>query len=89
MKRIRKSGNFWLCFLINLLLNFELTIPAWFLLGMHFLLGWSIWWFWLALVLWPAVILIRMELFSWLVALGNQPDPPKENKNPYSVKGKK
>lgn len=86
MKKIRTDGSFWLCFLLNLLLNLEWTIPAWILLAMHYWLDWPIRWFWIALALWPVVILIRMTVMGWLVHLGNQPDPPKENKNPYSVK---
>ena len=83
MKRLRKSGNFCLSLLINLLLNLELTIPAWILLALHFWLDWPIRWFWIALALWPLVILIRMEILGRLIYLGNQPDPPKKNKNPY------
>lgn len=87
MRRFRKGGNFWLCFLLNLLMNLELTVPAWILLGLHYWLAVSIWWFWGALALWPLVILIRMDLVSRLIRWGNQPETPKENKNPYSVKG--
>ena len=88
MKRLRKSGNFFLALLFNMILNLEWTIPAWILLGCHFWFDWSIRWFWIALALWPVVILIRMMVMGWLVHLGNQPDPPKENKNPYSVGAK-
>jgi hypothetical protein len=32
--------------------------------------------------------LLGMWLMGWASACGNQKDPPKENKNPYSVKGR-
>jgi Na+-driven multidrug efflux pump len=87
MKRFRKDGNFWLCFILNLLMNLELTIPALILLGLHFWQNWHIRWFWIALALWPVVVLLRMEIIGLLIRWGNHSDPPKENKNPYSVKG--
>lgn len=86
MRRIRRSGGFLLCLLINLILNAEWSIPAWVALGMYHWLGISIWWFVGALALWVARILLGMWLFRWASACGNQKDPPKENKNPYSVK---
>lgn len=86
MRKYRKSGSFWLCLLINMLLNFEWSIPAWILLGVHFWLDISIWWFIGALALWILRILAGMWLMGWASACSNQKDPPKENKNPYSVK---
>lgn len=86
MRKIKKSGNFFLCLLFNMLLNLEWTIPAWILLALHFLFDWSIWWFWLALGLWLLSILLWMDVIGWATRCGNTPDPPKENKNPYSAK---
>ena len=86
MRRFRKSGNFWLCLLVNLLLNLEGTIPAWILLGLHFWLDWPMWPFWLALGLWVLGILLWMRIVGWAADCSNIPDKPKENKNPYSVK---
>ncbi len=86
MKRIRRSGNFFVSLLINTILNFEQSIPAWILLALHFILGWSIWWFWLAFGIWILGIIIRMKLYSWAFRCGNVPDVYKENKNPYSAK---
>jgi len=86
MKRIRKNGNFFLCLFINMIFNLGGTIPAWILLVLHYVLGWSVKWFWLALAIWLIVILLRMEIISWAARCGNTPDAPRENKNPYSVK---
>ncbi len=85
MKRFRKSGNFFLALLVNMLLNLEWTIPAWILLACHFIFGWSILWFWLALGLWFINIIFWMDIMGWAARCGSEPDKPKENKNPYSV----
>ena len=89
MRRTKRGGSFWLCLLVNMALNLEWTIPAWILLVLHFWLGWSIWWFVLALVLWIVDILFWMKVMGWAADCSNTPDPPKENKNPYSVGTKK
>lgn len=89
MRRTQRGGSFWLCLLVNMALNLEWTIPAWILLALHFWLGWSIWWFVLALVLWIVDILFWMKVMGWAADCSNTPDPPKENKNPYSVKSVK
>lgn len=89
MRRIKRGGSFWLCLLVNMALNLEWTIPAWILLVLHFWLGWSIWWFVLALGLWIVDILFWMKVMGWAADCSNTPDPPKENKNPYSVKSAK
>ena len=89
MRRTKRGGSFLLCLLINLLLNLEWSIPVWLLLGLHFWLGISIWWFIGGLVVWVLAILVGMKLMGWAAACGRQKDPPKENKNPYSVKTKR
>ena len=86
IRRAKHRGSFLLCLLINLLLNPEWSIPAWVLLGLHFWLGISIWWFAGGLGLWILVVLAGMWLMGWAIDSGKQKDPPKENKNPYSVK---
>lgn len=89
MRRTKRGGSVWLCLLVNMALNLEWTIPAWILLVLHFWLGWSIWWFVLALALWFINILFWMKVMGWAADCSNTPDPPKENKNPYSVGAKK
>ena len=66
-----------------MLLNLEGTIPAWILLALHFLRGWSLLWFGLALALWVIYLIVWMRIVGWAGRCG-KPDPPKENKNPYS-----
>ena len=84
-RRIRKTGNFFLALLVNLLLHLEETVPAWILLACHRWLGWSIRWFWIALGIWLVTILLRMDFLRWARRCSAEKDPPKENKNPYSA----
>jgi hypothetical protein len=88
MRRTKLDGGFFLCLLINMLLNLEGTIPAWILLILHFLCDWSILWFWLALGAWALCLVVGMLLIRFANRCST-PDPPKENKNPYSVGAKK
>ena len=88
MRKTKRSGNFFLWLLFNMVLNIEWTIPAWILLGLHFWLGWSIWWFWLALGLWLINIIWWMDIMSWATKCGSQKGPARKNLNPYS-KGNK
>lgn len=85
MHPFRKGGNFFVSLFFNMLFHLEGTVPAWILLGMHYWLDWPIWLFWAALALWLVLILLRMDLLGLAIRWGNQPDPPKANKNPYSV----
>ena len=86
MRKIKCSGGFLLCLLINLLLNLEWSIPAWILLALHFWLDISIWWFVGGLAFWILSILVDMWIIGWAASCGSEKDPPKENKNPYSAK---
>ena len=86
MRRIRSSGSFFLCLLINMVLNLEWSSPAWILLGLHFWLDISLLWFAGAIALWIMRILVGMWLMGWAADCSSRQDPPKENKNPYSVK---
>ncbi len=88
MRRTGRSGSFLLCLLLNLLLNLEWSIPAFILLALHFWLGISIWWFVGGLAFWILSVLSGMWFMGWAIDCGKEKDPPKENKNPYSVKGK-
>lgn len=86
MRRTRHSGGFFVCLLINLLFNADGAIPAAVLLVLHFVLDWSILWAVGALCIWIALIVIQMLVIGWARRCGDTPDPPKENKNPYSAK---
>ena len=85
MRRTKRSGNFIICLLFNMLLNIEGLIPAGVLLALHFILKWSIWWAALAAGLWILWLIVWMLFVGWADRCGSTPDPPKENKNPYSV----
>ena len=90
MKKNRPKGNgFISALLINLIFDLEWTIPAWLLLAAYFIFKISIWWFVGALAVWIIGVAIKTAVFSWLIHVGNIPDPPKENKNPYSSGGYK
>lgn len=85
--KMKRSRGFLLCFLLNLVFNFALTIPAWILLVLHFYLGWSIWWFVLGIAFWIITVLLRTLIISWGNRSGNYATEPRENKNPYSSSG--
>ena len=83
MKR-KRDGGFWLCFLMNLIFDLEWSIPAWLLLILRFVLDWSIWLFVAALVAFFVGVFLKTAFFSWAASVGNTPDVPKKNLNPYS-----
>lgn len=86
MRRTKRNDGFLLCLLFNMLLNLEGLIPAAVLLALHFFLDWSVWWAVLAVGLWLGWLILWMLLMGWAGRCSNTPDPPKENKNPYSAK---
>ena len=86
MRRTRRSGGFFLCLLLNVLLNWEGAIPAALLFALHRWRGWPLWWAGLALALWIGGILLWMLVLGWASDCGSRRDEPRENKNPYSSK---
>ena len=86
MRRTKRGGGFFVCLLFNMLLNLEWSIPAWILLALHFMCDISILWFVVALAFWILVIISGMSIMGWAAKCAATPDPPRENKNPYSVK---
>lgn len=86
MRKTKRSGNFFLSLLFNMLLNPEGAVVAAVLLGLHFWLGISLWWTFLALGLWLAGLILWMLFIGWARDCGDEPDPVRENKNPYSSK---
>lgn len=86
MRKTKRSGNFLISLTFNILLNFEGIIPAVVLFALHFWLDISMWWSVAALTLWLVWIILWMLFMGWANKCGNTPDPPKENKNPYSAK---
>ena len=89
MRQAKRSGSFLACLVVNLLLNFEWSIPAWILLVLHFIFDISIWWFVGAFALWLFIMIAWMNVIGWAADCSSAPDPQKENKNPYSVKSTK
>jgi hypothetical protein len=61
----------------------------WLTLILHFTVGLPIFWFWLTLIAWLLAGVIRY-LTICFARWGSDtaPNPPKENKNPYSAKNK-
>ena len=86
MRRTKRGGGFFLCLLLNLLLNWEGAIPAALLLALYRWRGWPLWWAGLALALWIGGILLWMLVIGWASDCGSRRDEPRENKNPYSSK---
>lgn len=86
MRRTRRTGNFLICLVFNMLLNLDGLIPTAVLLVLHFLLKISVWWSVAAAVIWIAVLLAWMFIIGWARDCSNESDAPKENKNPYSAK---
>ena len=89
MRKTNRSGSFLLCLLFNMLLNLEGLIPASVFLALHFIMKWSIWWAVLAAGLWIVYLILWMLFMRFAAKSSNTLDPPKENKNPYSVGNKK
>ena len=84
MRRTKRSSNFLLCFIINMMLNLEGLIPAVILIALHFIFDISIWWGIGAIILWILYLMIWMLIFGWANSVGNEPPKTRENKNPYS-----
>lgn len=89
MRRTKFNGNFFMCLLINMMINLEGAIPAVVLLILHFVFDISIWWFVGALGAWIVYLLIWMSIFRWAHTSSTEPQKVIENKNPYSVGAKK
>ena len=81
---MKKIGEFFAVLFFNMLINLEWSIPAWILLAMHFVFGWKLIWFWIALGVWLLSIILWMDVISWASGC-SAPGAPRENKNPYSV----
>ena len=81
MRRTRRSGGFFLCLLLNLLLNWEGVIPAALLFALHRWRGWPLWWAGLALALWIGGLIVWMLVIGWASDCGSRgrtkiPIPP-------------
>ncbi len=88
MRKSKLDGNFFICLLINILLNLEGAIPGAILLVLHFIFEISVWWSVGAFALWIIYILLWMIIFGWANQASSK-NEYRENKNPYSVGGPK
>lgn len=89
MRKTKRSGNFLLCLLFNMLLNIDGALPFMILLALHFIFDISIWWSIVAIAIWLGWLIVWMLFIGFAGRCGNTPDPPKENKNPYSKRNNK
>ncbi len=85
MRRTKRNGSFFLCLIMNMLLNIEGIIPIIILLVLHFVLDISIWWAVGVFLAWIVYLILWMVFIGWAGKCGSARDLPKENKNPYSV----
>ena len=86
MKKADTSQGAFMCFLMNLMADVWWILIFAVLLVLHFVLGVPAIFAWLALLIWPIHGAINTALMYWGNKAGNlPPDPPKENKNPYSA----
>lgn len=83
---IRRRGGFVTSVIGNLLLNGGWLLIPIALLVMHYVIDdFPIWPFWLVLVLYILIIVGLTFFMAFLIKVGNEPEPERENKNPYSV----
>ena len=89
IRKTSYTGAFLLCLLINIALNFYLTIPGWILLLLRFVLGIPIWWFVGYMGAFLIYMLIRQLIWHFVGVLGSKAKdiPSPKNINPYSSKG--
>ncbi|MBQ5346549.1 MAG: hypothetical protein IIU39_00640 [Ruminococcus sp.] len=88
----RNAGSFLyglVFFLVFRISSWLCSVPMWLTLILHFTVGLPIFWFWLTLIAWLLAGVIRY-LTICFARWGSDtaPNPPKENKNPYSAKNK-
>lgn len=87
MRRTKVNKGFFICLLINILLNFEGSIPAWIFLGLHLWLEVPpIWFFWGALAIWMLGILGWMLVMDFASKNATPSRKNRKNANPYSSK---
>ncbi|MGN0452325.1 MAG: hypothetical protein ACI4GZ_00820 [Ruminococcus sp.] len=88
IRRTTRHSGFFLCFIINLLINFEWTVPGFVFLGLFIWLKKSVF-LWLMIIAF-AVFIIYIFVWTLLLSFMNKCSTPtehRENKNPYSVGG--
>ena len=81
----KRSGSFFPCLFINMLMNIEGLMPAVILLVLHFWLKISVCWSVGAFIAWILYLIMWMAFIVRAGKCGSARDLPKKNKNPYSV----
>lgn len=66
--------------LINMLINIKGLLPAVVLIVLHFCIDLSIWWSALAVIIWLAVLIVKMLFISFLSKLDSVPTTNNKNK---------
>lgn len=87
MRHTRKHSGFFLCFIINLLLNIEWILPSLIFTALSIWLKYPVF-IWLAVisfVLYVGVVCAWTGVLSY-ISRTSAPTPLPENKNPYSNK---
>ena len=85
MRNLKRSGSFFPCLFINMLMNIEGLLPAVVLLALHFWLKISVWWSFGAFIAWILYLIMWMAFIGWAGKCGSEREMPKDNKNPYSA----
>ncbi len=86
MKQADPSRGFLLCFLANLVLHFWWGVASLILLILHFWMDISLLFAWAAFAFWGIQSMILTAIAYWANRCGQERDPVKQNKNPYSAK---
>ncbi len=88
MRRTSRKGGFFLCLLLNILLNLDGAIPAILLLICHFAFGFPLWLTFVALGIWLGWMIIYMLVMGWFYSQDSDlPEKSKNVNNPYAKKG--
>ena len=86
MRRTTQGKGFFLCLLVNMLMNLEGPLAAAVLIALHRWLRWPLWIALAVLGVWILCMLMWTLLIGYAGKCGSERTPPRENKNPYSVK---
>lgn len=86
MKQADPSRGFFLCFLMNLLLHFWWGAASLILMILHFWLEIPWIFAWATSAIWGIQSLILTAVAYWANQSGQERDPVRKNRNPYSAK---
>ena len=86
MRKVSHGHGFWLSYILNMAFRAEWLLLAVLLFAGYFVLKWKplMWCALCALAVWFIYPLILTIFLGWVRRVGSEPEPHKENKNPYS-----